>query len=288
LKSPPKKSNFLWISDAILSFAVAKNSCRRPSSIAAEIVRDGLDQGHQLALIAAALRQFVRDNDLGACVDGGLCIIGLNEPSFDFMMRLSGSVKLRCDLGSGWSDAGAAGLPACVDGGLCIIGLNEAIQLVLLVASSRRRDRRGNGRRRDIGNRSLKGVKLLGHSRHLLGQLLRLGLLSGQLILNDLQLVDGLLLRHLETFRRLEKLVRSLAAVRWCFDNTRGRSAHLASAQGPRRHAADQNEGGHHWNDQPAATTRVGAVLFSSLARKRCIDHSGGLLGHRAVVDLPT
>src|SRR6202048_1174099 len=27
------------------------------------------------------------------------------------MMRLSGSVKLRCDLGSGWSDGGAAGLP---------------------------------------------------------------------------------------------------------------------------------------------------------------------------------
>src|SRR4029077_17978622 len=32
-----------------------------------------------LALIVAALRQFVRDNDLGARVDGGLCIIGLNE-----------------------------------------------------------------------------------------------------------------------------------------------------------------------------------------------------------------
>src|ERR1700758_999823 len=27
------------------------------------------------------------------------------------MMRLSGSVKLRCDLGAGWSDGGAAGLP---------------------------------------------------------------------------------------------------------------------------------------------------------------------------------
>src|SRR3954471_14788630 len=27
------------------------------------------------------------------------------------MMRLSGSVKLRCDLGSGWSDGAAAGLP---------------------------------------------------------------------------------------------------------------------------------------------------------------------------------
>src|SRR4029077_7328644 len=46
---------------------------------AAEIVLDGLDQGHQFTLIVAALRQFVRDNDLGACVDGGLCIISLNE-----------------------------------------------------------------------------------------------------------------------------------------------------------------------------------------------------------------
>jgi hypothetical protein len=29
--------------------------------LAAEIVRDGLDQGHQLALVVAALGQFVRD-----------------------------------------------------------------------------------------------------------------------------------------------------------------------------------------------------------------------------------
>src|SRR5258708_2528521 len=49
------------------------------SWFAAEIVLDGLDQGHQLTLIVAVLRQFVRDNDLGPCVDGGLCIIGLNE-----------------------------------------------------------------------------------------------------------------------------------------------------------------------------------------------------------------
>ena len=32
----------------------------------------GLDQRHQLALIVAALRQVVRDNDLGAGIDGGL------------------------------------------------------------------------------------------------------------------------------------------------------------------------------------------------------------------------
>src|ERR1019366_245562 len=74
---------------------------------------DGLDHGHQLALIVAALRQFVRDNDLGACVDGGLCIIGLNEAVLrlhDAAFRI-GEVALRCDLGSGWSDGGAAGLP---------------------------------------------------------------------------------------------------------------------------------------------------------------------------------
>jgi hypothetical protein len=42
--------------------------------LAAEIVLDGLDQGHQLALIVAALREFVRENDLGACVY--LCTVG--------------------------------------------------------------------------------------------------------------------------------------------------------------------------------------------------------------------
>jgi hypothetical protein len=38
-----------------------------------------IDQGHQLALIAAAPREFVRDNDLGLCVDGCLCVIGLDQ-----------------------------------------------------------------------------------------------------------------------------------------------------------------------------------------------------------------
>src|ERR1035437_6878816 len=51
------------------------------------------------------------------------------------MMRLSGSVKLRCALGSGSSDGGGAlrevrrdnNLGVCVDGCLCVIGLDEAI-----------------------------------------------------------------------------------------------------------------------------------------------------------------
>src|SRR5258707_6382282 len=54
---------------------------------AAEIVLGGLDQGHQLALMVAALGQFVRDNDLGACVNGGLGVIGLNEA----ILRLHGA-----------------------------------------------------------------------------------------------------------------------------------------------------------------------------------------------------
>src|SRR5712664_347235 len=37
------------------------------------------------------------------------------------MMRLSGSVKLRCDLGSGSSDGGAAGLPRFVAFGLALL-----------------------------------------------------------------------------------------------------------------------------------------------------------------------
>ena len=32
-----------------------------------------------MALIAAALREFVRDNELGLCVDGCLCVIGLDK-----------------------------------------------------------------------------------------------------------------------------------------------------------------------------------------------------------------
>jgi hypothetical protein len=46
--------------------------CNRVSGgllrFAAEVALDGLDQGHQLALIVAALRQFVHDNDLGITV----------------------------------------------------------------------------------------------------------------------------------------------------------------------------------------------------------------------------
>src|SRR4029077_4036080 len=69
--------------------------------LAAEIVLDGLDQGHQLALIVAALGQFVRDNDLGACVGGGLCVIGLNEAILrlhDAAFRI-GEVALRLGIG---------------------------------------------------------------------------------------------------------------------------------------------------------------------------------------------
>src|ERR1700680_4453070 len=62
-----------------IGFAAVAGVRRGLIRLAAEIVLDGLDQGHQLALIVAALRQFVRDNDLGACVDGGLGIVGLNE-----------------------------------------------------------------------------------------------------------------------------------------------------------------------------------------------------------------
>jgi len=43
----------------------------------------------------------------------------------------------------------------------------------------------------DIGNRLLEGVQLLSKRRDLLGKLFRLGLLSYELILNDLQLVDA-------------------------------------------------------------------------------------------------
>ena len=65
--------------------------------LATEIVLDGLDQGHQLALIAAALREFVRDNDLGVSVDRCLCVMGLDEAFLrlhDAAVRI-GEVALR-------------------------------------------------------------------------------------------------------------------------------------------------------------------------------------------------
>jgi hypothetical protein len=56
-----------------------------------------------LALIAAALREFVRDNDLGVSVDRCLCVIGLddrnNSPSA-FKWRLRKSLIVRKSGGS--------------------------------------------------------------------------------------------------------------------------------------------------------------------------------------------
>ena len=68
-------------------------------------------------------------------------------------------------------------------------------------------NRHCNGRRRDIGYRPLKGVQLLRKRRYLLGKPFRLVLLSDELVLNDLQLVDGLLLSYLKPLCFLEKLV---------------------------------------------------------------------------------
>ena len=79
------------------------------------------------------------------------------------------------------------------------------------------RQRREGARQRwsrDIGNRLLEGVQLFSKHRDLLGKLFSFGLLSHQLVLNDLQLVDGLLLSYLKPLRRLEELVRELLA-RW-------------------------------------------------------------------------
>ena len=66
---------------------------------------------------------------------------------------------------------------------------------------------RRNRRRRDIGNRLLEGMQFLSKRRDLLGKLFSLGLLGGEPVLNDLQLVDGLLLSCLKPLRGLHKLV---------------------------------------------------------------------------------
>ena len=91
--------------------------------------------------------------------------------------------------------------------------------------------RRCNGQRRDIGNRLLEGVQLLSKRRDLLGKLFRLGLLGCELVLNDLQLVDGLLLSYLKPLRRLEKHVCDLLARRG--GHSAGRETHPVATEAP-------------------------------------------------------
>jgi hypothetical protein len=94
------------------------------------------------------------------------------------------------------------------------VDLAPFLELFLGGRRLRRWKGRGNGRRRDIGNRLLEGVQLFSKHRNLLGKLFSFGLLSHQLVLNDLQLVDGLLLSYPKPLRCLEELVRELLA-RW-------------------------------------------------------------------------
>ena len=63
---------------------------------------------------------------------------------------------------------------------------------------------RGRGK---VGDGLLQGVKSLGQRRQLLGKLFGLRLLRDELILNDLQLVDGLLLSYPKSLCCLEDFV---------------------------------------------------------------------------------
>src|ERR1019366_5168495 len=97
--------------------------------------------------------------------------------------------------------------PASDPEGSCSSDIQIPVPVASLLVARLRRRRCRNGRRRNSGNRLLEGVQLLGHRSDLLGQLLRLDLLSSELVLNDLQLVDGLLLGHLKSLRRFKELV---------------------------------------------------------------------------------
>jgi hypothetical protein len=118
-----------------------------------------------------------------------------------------------------------------------------------------------------IGNRLLEGVQLLGERCDLLGELFRHRLLGGELILNDLQLVDGLLLSYFKPLRRLEEFVRDVLA-RWGSAG-RGRDQPGATkAPNHRQTNADENEGYDRWDYQASPTSaRCGAVLVISLTR---------------------
>ena len=63
---------------------------------------------------------------------------------------------------------------------------------------------RGRGQ---VGDGLLQSVKSLGQRRDLLGKLFGFRLLRDELILNDLQLVDGLLLSYPKPLCRLQDLV---------------------------------------------------------------------------------
>jgi hypothetical protein len=72
-----------------------------------------------------------------------------------------------------------------------------------LVLTLRRRNGSGNGRCRSY----LESIQLFSERCDLFGQLYRRRLLGDELVLNDLELVDGLLLRRLEPLCRFEELV---------------------------------------------------------------------------------
>ena len=80
-----------------IGFAAVARVAEACSGLRPRLFSIASTKGTNLALIAAALREFVRDNDLGLCVDGCLCVIGLDEHfHFDFANAAVGSVKLRC------------------------------------------------------------------------------------------------------------------------------------------------------------------------------------------------
>src|SRR5580704_17669764 len=84
---------------------------RQLRRLLAQIGFDRVDDRRQLMVIALLRVEPVGDDHLGGRVDRRLRIVALMKPSLVFMMRLSGSVKFFCALGSGSSDGGAAGFP---------------------------------------------------------------------------------------------------------------------------------------------------------------------------------
>jgi hypothetical protein len=90
---PPKRRGlFLGQRDQFIDFRI-----RLVVDSASYVDKGTYGSERTLIMYAAALREFVRDNDLGLCVDRCLCVIGLDEAFLrlhDAAVRI-GEVALR-------------------------------------------------------------------------------------------------------------------------------------------------------------------------------------------------
>ena len=85
--------------------------CRQFSCLSARVAFDVRQHRLELVCVAGLVRQPLRHDHLVIGIDGRLSVIALDESACVFMMRLSGSVKLRCARSGGVPGGCVAGRP---------------------------------------------------------------------------------------------------------------------------------------------------------------------------------